>query len=91
MTKKWRDFGALLKRESLLIRTFLVGMAFGLLSFGAAFPRYLFTGDCVRVFDESGEDVTEKEREKRNLYRDIAEAGPERIEVKIGILEWAER
>lgn len=55
---------------------------------GIAFPRYMFTEDCVRIYDEDGKDVTKEAEEDRNLYREIGSAEPEQIEVKIGILEW---
>lgn len=58
---------------------------------GVAFPQYLFTGDCVRILDEEGEDVTDEAKEEQNLYLAIGGAGPEQIEIKISILEWAER
>lgn len=61
-----------------------------LLSFGfwgIAFPQYLFTGDCVRILDEEGQDVTEEAKEDQNLYLAIGGAKPGQIEVKISILE----
>ncbi len=58
---------------------------------GIAFPQYLFTGECVRVVDECGRDITEEESEDKNLYREISDAEPEQIEVRISILEWAKR
>lgn len=69
----------------------LLGVLLVLGFWGAAFPRYLFTGDCVKVVDQDGNEVTEEEREDVNLYREISTAGPEQIEVKISILEWAKR
>lgn len=69
----------------------LLGVLLALGFWGAAFPQYLFTGDCVKIFDEDGREVTEEEREDDNLYREISTAAPEQIEVKIGILEWAKR
>ncbi len=58
---------------------------------GLAFPKYMFTGDCVRIFDETDRDVTEEAAEDINLYREIGSAKPEQIEIKISVLEWAER
>lgn len=69
----------------------LLGVLFALGFWGVAFPQYLFTGDCVRVFDETGKEMTKEELADENLYRAISTAKPEQIEVKIGILEWAER
>lgn len=69
----------------------LLGVLLALGFWGVAFPQYLFTGDCVRIFDEDGKEVTEEEREDDNLYREISTAAPEQIEVKIGLLEWAKR
>lgn len=67
------------------------GLLFSLGFWGIVFPKYLFTGDCVRIVDEEGQDVTEEAGDDRNLYCEISEAGPEQIEVRISILEWAER
>lgn len=58
---------------------------------GIAFPQYLFTGDCVRILDEEGQDVTEEESREKNLYCEISDAEPGQIEVRISILEWAKR
>lgn len=69
----------------------LLGVLLALGFWGVAFPQYLFTGDCVRVFDETGEEVTGEELADENLYHGIGTAKPEQIEVKISILEWAER
>lgn len=69
----------------------LLSLLLALGFWGAAFPQYLFVGDCVRVLDQDGNEVTEKEREDENLYREISEAQPEQIEIKISILEWAKR
>lgn len=67
----------------------LLGVLLALGLWGIAFPQYLFTGDCVRIFDEEGNEISQQESE--NLYRDIGTAKPEQIEVKISILEWAKR
>lgn len=56
---------------------------------GIAFPQYLFTKDCVKIVDEDGADVTEQAGEEKNLYREISNAAPHQLEVRIGILEWA--
>lgn len=69
----------------------LLGVLLVLGFWGAAFPQYLFTGDCVKVLDQDGNEVPEEEREDRNIYREISTAKPEQIEVKISILEWAKR
>lgn len=58
---------------------------------GIAFPQYLFTGDCVRILNEEGEDVTRETGEGKNLYCEIGNAEPEQIEIRISILEWAKR
>lgn len=67
------------------------GLLFSLGFWGIVFPKYLFTGDCVRIVDEEGRDITEETEDDYNLYREISEAEPEQIEVRISILEWAER
>ena len=67
------------------------GMLLAVGFWGIMFPQYFFTSDCVRIFKESGEELTEKEREGRNLYYEIGTAKPEQIEVKISFLERAER
>lgn len=91
MTKGWRHFRETLKQEPLLIGVSFAGMLFALGFFGVVFPQYLFTGDCVKLFHEDGREVTEEEREEENLYYGMGTAKPEQIEIKIGILEWAER
>lgn len=91
MNKKRRDFWKTIKEECILIRWSFVGMLLALGFWGAAFPQYLFTGDCVKIFCADGREATEEEREEQNLYREIGTAKPEQIEVKISILEWAER
>ncbi|MCI8381850.1 MAG: hypothetical protein HFI07_08670 [Lachnospiraceae bacterium] len=68
----------------------LLGVLLALAFWGIAFPQYVFTGDCVRIFDRDGKEVTE-EREDENLYREISTAKPEQIEIKISFLERAER
>lgn len=83
MDKKWQ--------ESLFVRMALAGMLLALGFWGVAFPQYLFAGDCIKIVDEEGNDVTDKEREEENLYRRISTAKPEQIEVKVSILEWAKR
>lgn len=67
------------------------GLLLSLGFWGIAFPQYLLTGDCVRIVDEQGQDVTEEAEDDKNLYCEISEAGPEQIEVRISILEWAKR
>ncbi|MCI8736176.1 MAG: hypothetical protein HFI11_04205 [Lachnospiraceae bacterium] len=69
----------------------LGGLLLSLGFWGIVFPQYLFTGDCVRVVNEEGQDVTEETEDDKNLYSEISEAGPEQIEVRISILEWAKR
>ena len=66
----------------------LGGLLLSLGFWGIVFPQYLFTGDCVRILDEEGQDVTEEAEEDRNLYLAIEGAEPGQIEVKISILEW---
>lgn len=73
--------------KSLIFGSLLLALGF----WGIAFPQYLFTDDCVRIVDEDGRDVTEDEKEKKNLYYEISSAEPEQIEIKISILEWADR
>lgn len=91
MNKKRQDFWKTIKEEHILIRWSLVGMLLALGFWGAAFPQYLFTGDCVKIFRADGQEATEEEREEKNLYCEIGTAKPEQIEVKISILEWAQR
>ncbi|MDE6949818.1 MAG: hypothetical protein K2P64_02720 [Lachnospiraceae bacterium] len=91
MIKEWRDFWETLKRERILIGMSFVGMLLALGFWGVAFPQYLFTDDCVKLFWADGQEVTEEEREEENLYYRIGTAKQEQIEVKISILEWAER
>lgn len=74
-----------------MIKKWCVGMLLAVSFWGAAFPQYLFTGECVRIFDENGREVTGEERADRNLYREIGTAEPEQIEIRISILERAER
>lgn len=66
----------------------LGGLLLSLGFWGIAFPQYLFTGDCVRILDEEGQDITEEAKEDRNLYFAIEGAEPGQIEIKISILEW---
>mgnify|MGYP001033041738 FL=1 len=74
------------------LKTLIFGSVLLALGFwGIVFPRYLFTDDCVRIVDEEGRDVTEDESEEKNLYYEISSAEPDRLEIKISILEWAER
>lgn len=91
MIKEWRDFWETLKQERILIGMSFVGMLLALGFWGVAFPQYLFTDDCVKLFWADGQEVTEEEREEENLYYRIGTAKQEQIEVKISILEWAER
>lgn len=91
MIKERRDFRETLKRERLLVGMSFVGMLLALGFWGVAFPQYLFTDDCVKLFRADGQEVTEEEREEENLYYRIGTAKQEQIEVKISILEWAER
>ncbi len=91
MIKEWQDFWETLKRERILIGMSFVGMLLALGFWGVAFPQYLFTDDCVKLFWADGQEVTEEEREEENLYYRIGTAKQEQIEVKISILEWAER
>lgn len=67
------------------------GLLLSLGFWGIVFPQYLLTGDCVRIVDEQGQDITEETEDDKNLYCEISEAGPEQIEVRISILEWAKR
>ena len=67
------------------------GLLLSLGFWGIIFPQYLLTGDCVRIVDEQGQDVIEEAEDDKNLYCEISEAGPEQIEVRISILEWAKR
>lgn len=91
MIKEWQDFWETLKRERILIGMSFVGMLLALGFWGVAFPQYLFTDDCVKLFWADGQEVTEEEREEENLYYRIGTAKQEQIEVRISILEWAER
>lgn len=91
MAKKWKHFRDALKEKRMLIGISFAGMLFALGFWGAMFPQYLFAGDCVKLFREDGQEATEEEREEENLYYGIGTAKPEQIEIKIGILEWAER
>ena len=91
MIKKRWDFWRTIKGESALIRASFAGVLLALGFWGVAFPQYLFTGDCVKVFYADGREAEERERENKNLYREIGTAKPEQIEIKIGILEWAKR
>lgn len=91
MIRKSRNLLGDRKEESILIRASLAGMLLALGFWGAAFPQYLFTGDCVKVFYADGREAKEEEREDKNLYREIGTVKPEQIEVKISVLEWAKR
>lgn len=91
MIKKIRDIRELLEEERILVGAWFAGMLLALGFWGIAFPQYLFTGDCVKVFCADGQEAEEEERDGENLYRGIGTAKPEQIEVKIGILEWAKR
>lgn len=91
MHKKWQSFCERIEKERLFVGTSLAGMVLALGFWGVAFPQYLFTGDCIKIVDEEGNNVTDKEREEENLYRRISTAKPEQIEVKVSILEWAKR
>ena len=88
MIKTWKSLCAAWREERFFIRTSLAGMLLALGFWGVAFPQYLFTGDCVKIYDEAG---NEGMGEAGNLYREIGTAKPGQIEVKIGILEWADR
>ncbi len=66
----------------------LAGLVLAAGFWGIVFPRYMFTEDCVRIYDEDGKDVTEEAGKDRNLYREIGNAEPEQIEMEISILEW---
>lgn len=81
------------QKEKLFTQAMVIfgGLLFSLGFWGIVFPKYLFTGDCVRIVDEEGQDITEETGEDHNLYREISEAGPEQIEVRISILERLER
>lgn len=72
-------------------KKWFAGILLALGFWGIAFPQYLFAGDCVKIFDIDGREVTEEERDDKNLYREISTAKPEQIEVKVSILEWAKR
>lgn len=91
MAEKWRNFCASLRGERILIAASFAGILLAFGFWGVAFPRYLFTGDCVRINDGEGREVTDEEAEEKNLYYEIGTAKPEQIQVKISILEWAER
>jgi len=54
---------------------------------GMAFPRYMFTGDCVRITDDEGGDITEEAEEDRNLFVEIGSAGSDQIRIKFSFLE----
>lgn len=81
------------QKEKLFTKAVVIfgGLLFSLGFWGIVFPKYLFTGDCVRIVDEEGRDITGEMGDDHNLYCEISEAGPEQIEVRISILEWAER
>lgn len=72
-------------RVTLLIGGMLLAAGF----WGIAFPQYLFTKDCVKIVNEDEEDITGQEGEEKNLYREICNAKPHQLEVRIGIWEWA--
>lgn len=91
MIKKLQDMREAVKEESIPVRAWFAGTLFALGFWGIAFPQYLFTDDCVKVFCADGREAEEEEREDENLYRGICTAKPEQIEVKISILEWAKR
>lgn len=91
MIKKRQDLWKAIKEESMFIRAWLAGAALSLGFWGVAFPQYLFTGDCVKVFCADGQEAEEEEIEDKNLYREIGTAKPEQLEIKISILEWAKR
>ena len=74
-----------------MIKKWCVGMLLAASFWGIAFPQYLFTGDCVRIFDENGREATGEKRADRNLYREIGTAEPEQIEIRISFLDRAER
>ncbi len=85
MTKKYKEKFTL--QTAAMFGSILLTLGF----WGIAFPQYLFTGDCVRILDEDGQDITKEAEEEKNLYCEISNAKPEQIEVKISILEWAKR
>ena len=74
-------------QAAVILGSMLLALGF----WGIAFPQYLFTGDCVRILDEDGNDITEEAGKDKNLYYEISSAGPEQIEIRISILEWAKR
>ena len=67
------------------------GVVLALGFWGIAFPQYVFTGDCVKILDKEGRDITDEAMEDKNLYREISNAQPEQTEIKISVLEWAKR
>ena len=85
----------MIEKQSAKIMAYAAAVSGGLLLslgfWGIVFPQYLLTGDCVRIVDEEGQDVTEEAEDDKNLYSEISEAGPEQIEIRISILEWAKR
>lgn len=91
MIKRRQDLREAVKEGRVLIRIWIAGMLLAMGFWGAAFPQYLFAGDCVKVFRGDGQEATKEEREDENLYLGIGAAKPEQIEIKIGILEWAKR
>lgn len=87
----WQNFCGKIKEENLFIGMSLAGLLLTAGFWGIMFPQYLFTGDCVKIFDADGRDVEAYEEGEENLYLEISTAKPEQIEVKISILEWAKR
>lgn len=69
----------------------ILAALFALSFWGAAFPHYFFTSDCVKLFDKEGNEITGEARKNKNLYAEIGAATSEQIEIKLGILEWAKR
>lgn len=85
MKEKWKE--GFFTQAAVILGSMLLALGF----WGIAFPQYLFTGDCVRILDEDGNDITEEAGKDKNLYYEISSAGPEQIEIRISILEWAKR
>lgn len=69
----------------------ILGALLALSFWGAAFPHYFFTRDCVKLFDREENEITGEERKNKNFYAEIGAADPKQVEIKFGILEWAKR